>query len=187
MIGPTTAASIWIPPRLANRIRRVGTALGAIALTAAFFVGVGMPVIGLVLPTATGLVFGLTASTSVVLGLLLAVSGVTLIKARGWVSLGRHPGGTDFLFSTHPAAIGAVVLFSTAFGSILCSAFFFAGYSGHITWSDGFHSAKVHPVTPSIVLFLLLPALAVVVTLVNVAVGWPLLRPSQRSIRRYAR
>ncbi|MEU7784353.1 hypothetical protein [Amycolatopsis sp. NPDC049159] len=187
MIGPAAAAGIWIPPKLAHRIRRVCTTLGAATLAAALLVGVGMPVIGPALPTATSPVTMLTTSAGIFLGLFLAVSGVTMTMARGWVSLGRHPGGTDFLFDARPAATGTVVLFTAAAASMLSALFFFVSYTANITWSNGPHPVNVHPVTPSIVLFLLLPVLAVGLTLVNLLVGWPLFRPSQRSIQRYAR
>ena len=45
----------------------------------------------------------------------------------------------------------------------------------------------VHLVTPGIVAYLFLPAIAVVLCAVNVLVGWPLFRPSRRTLRRYAR
>ncbi len=187
MTGPASAAGIWIPPRLAHRIRRFGTVTGAVTLVAAVVVGVGMPVIGPALPTASGPVTMLTTSSGVFLGLFLAVSGVTMTVARGWVSLGRHPGGTDFLFNARPAATGTVVLVAAAVGSVLSALFFYASYTANITWADRSHATNVHPVTPSIALFLLLPALAVGLTLVNLLLGWPLFRPSPRTIQRYAR
>ncbi|WP_284747990.1 hypothetical protein [Amycolatopsis sp. RTGN1] len=187
MIGPAPASSIWIPPKLAHRIRRVGTVSGAVTLAAAALVGVGMPVIGPSLPTATSPVTMLTTSAGIFLGLFLAVSGVTMTMARGWVSLGRHHTGTDFIFDARPAATGSVVLLSAAAASILSALFFYTSYTANITWSSGPHAANVHPVTPSIALFLLLPALAVGLTLANLVVGLPLFRPSQRTIQRYTR
>lgn len=187
MTGPASAAGIWIPPRLAHRIRRLGSVSGAVTLAAAVLVGVGMPVIGPALPTATGPVTMLTTSSGIFLGLFSAAAGVTMTVARGWVSLGRHPGGTDFLFDVRPAATGAVVLVAAAVGSILSALFFYTSYTANITWTDRPHATNVHPVTPSIALFLLLPALAVVLCAVNLLVGWPLFRPSPRTIQRYAR
>ncbi|MEU0792572.1 hypothetical protein ABZ342_21075 [Amycolatopsis sp. NPDC005961] len=188
MIGPAQVNSpIWVPPKLAHRIRRLGSVLGAVTLAAALLVGIGMPVIGPVLPTATGPVTMLTTSAGVFLGLFLAVSGVTMTMARGWVSLGRHAGGTGFLFDARPAATGAIVLVAGAVGSILSALFFLTSYTANITWTGGPHATNVHPVTPPIALFLLLPVLAVGLTLVNLVVGWPLFRPSQRTIQRYAR
>ncbi|GLY41472.1 hypothetical protein Amsp01_074950 [Amycolatopsis sp. NBRC 101858] len=184
MIGSAPVPSIWIPPKLAHRIRRVSTAAGAVTLAAALVVGVGMPMIGPALPTATSPVTMLTTSSGIFLGLFLAVSGVTMTVARGWVSLGRHPGGRDFILDARPAATGSVVLVSAAVASILSALFFYTSYTATITWSSGPHPANVHPVTPSIALFLLLPALAVGLTLANLVVGWRLFRPSQQTIRR---
>jgi hypothetical protein len=180
-------AGIWIPPKLAHRIRRVGTTAGAVTLAAAVVVGVGMPVMGPGLPTATSPVTMLTTSAGIFLGLFLAVSGVTMTVARGWISLGRHRTGTDFIFDARPAAIGAIVLVAAAVASVLSALFFYTSYTANITWTSGSHPANVHPVTPSIALFLLLPALAVGLTLANLVVGWRLFRPSPRTVQRYAR
>jgi hypothetical protein len=187
MIGPAPVPSIWIPPELAHRIRRVGTASGAVTLAAAVLVGVGMPVAGPSLPTATSPVTMLTTSAGIFLGLFLAVSGVTMTLARGWVSIGRHQGGTDFILDARPAATGSVVLVAAAVASLLSALFFYTSYTANITWSSSPHPANVHPVTPSIALFLLLPALAVGLTLTDLVVGWRMFRPSQRTIQRYAR
>jgi hypothetical protein len=184
MIGHAPVPNIWIPPGLAHRIRRVGTASGAVTLAAAVLVGVGMPVIGPSLPTATSPVTMLTTSAGIFLGLFLAVSGVTMTMARGWVSIGRHQGGTDFILDARPAATGSVVLLAAAVASVLSALFFYTSYTANITWSSGPHPTNVHPVTPSIALFLLLPALAVGLTLTNLVVGWRVFRPSQRTIRR---
>jgi hypothetical protein len=184
MIGSAPVSSIWIPPKLAHRIRRVGTAAGTVTLAAAVLVGVGMPVLGPSLPTATGPVTMLTTSAGIFLGLFLAVSGATMTMARGWVSIGRHHAGTDFILDARPAATGTVVLVAAAAASILSALFFYTSFTANITWTSGPHPTNVHPVTPSILLFLLLPALAVGLTLANLVVGWPMLRPSQRTIRR---
>jgi hypothetical protein len=178
---------VWIPPKLAHRIRHVGTTAGIVTLAAAALVGIGMSTIGPALPTATGPVTLLTTSAGIFLGLFLAVSGITMTMARGWVSLGRHPGGTDFILDTRSAATGAVVLVSAAVASLLSALFFYTSYTANITWTGGPHPSNVHPVTPPIFLFLLLPALAVGLTLTNLLVGWPIFRPSQRTIHRYQR
>jgi hypothetical protein len=129
----------------------------------------------------------LTTSAGIFLGLFLAVSGVTMTMAGGWVSLGRHRVGTDFILDARPAATGSVVLLAAAVASMLSALFFYTSYTANITWSNGPHPTNVHPVTLSIALFLLLPALAVGLTLANLVVGWRMFRPSQRTIRRCAR
>ncbi|MGW4524292.1 hypothetical protein [Amycolatopsis sp. NPDC004378] len=71
--------------------------------------------------------------------------------------------------------------------SLLCTLFFGATFTANITWNDAPHPANVHPVTPAIALYPMLPLVAVGLTVTNLVVGWPLFRPSQRTILRYAR
>jgi hypothetical protein len=176
MIHTTRAPRIWIPPRLARRIQRTCPAFGVPTMAAGVVVGVLMPVLGRLLPAATGAVILMTTSTGIFLGLFLLVSGATMTMARGWVSVGHHQGGAGYLLDARSASFAVGPLGVAAGAAFLSSVFFFASFS-----------ANVHPVTTGIVLYLLFPAITVVLTLTNLVIGLPLFRSSQRTIQRYAR
>jgi hypothetical protein len=187
MIHTARAPRIWIPPRLARRIQRTCPAFGVPTMAVGVLVGVLMPVLGRLLPAATGAVTLLTTSTGIFLGLFLLVSGATMTMARGWVSVGHHQGGAGYLLNARAASFAVGPLGVAAGAAFLSSVFFFVSFSANLTWSSGPHSANVHAVTMGIFLYLLFPAITVVLTLTNLVIGLPLFRSSQRTIQRYAR
>ncbi|WP_439376669.1 hypothetical protein [Amycolatopsis lexingtonensis] len=174
---------ILIPPRMAARFHGRCLVLGAVTVSAGVLVGLGIAVGGLLLPGGSGPMFAMTAATGVFLGLFLLVSGVTMTLARHWVTtipqghvLDRQKSGLALYPLAVPAGAG-----------LFTSLFFYVTVMGRFTWSAENVTRTVHLVTPGVVAYLALPAVAVALCVVNLLVGRPLFHPSQRTIQRYAR
>jgi hypothetical protein len=154
---------------MAARFRGSCLVLGVITAGASVLVGIGIPVGGLLLPRGTAPAFAMTVVTGVSLALFLLVSGVTMTLARSWVT--TVPRG--HVLDRRKSAMALYPLGVPAGAAILTSSFFLATLLGRIA--------------PGTVAYLCLPAIAVVLCVVNFLVGLPLFRPSQRTIQRYAR
>ena len=103
--------------------------------------------------------------------------------ARGWVT--TVPQG--YLLDRRKSGLAIGPLAVPAGAGLMTSFFFYVSFMGRFTWSAEKVTGVVHLVTPGIAAYLFLPAIAVVLCAVNVLVGWPLFRPSRRTIQRYAR
>jgi hypothetical protein len=176
--------SIWIPPRMAARFRGSCLVLGVVTVGAGVLVGFGIPIGGLLLPgKKTGPMFVSTVATGLFLSLFLLTSGVTMTLAHGWVT--TVPQG--YLLDRQKSAMALYPLGVPVGAGLFTSWFFYVNFIGRFTWSAEDVTSTVHLVTPGIVAYLFLPAIAVVLCAVNLVIGRPLFRPSQRTIQRYAR
>jgi hypothetical protein len=175
--------SIRIPPRMATRFRDFCLALGVVTVAAGVPVGLGIPIGGILLPGGTGPMLVSTVITGIFLGLFLLVSGVTMTLARGWVT--TVPQG--HLLDRRKSAVALYPLGVPAGAALFTSLIFYATFMGHFTWSADDVTSTVHLMTPGVVAYLVLPAVAVVLCAVNLLIGWPLFKPSARTIQRYAR
>ncbi|WP_370970572.1 hypothetical protein [Amycolatopsis sp. cg9] len=168
---------------MAARLRGPCLTLGAVTVAAGVLIGLGLPIGGVLLPGGSGPMFAMTAATGVFLGLFLLVSGATMTLARQWVTtipqgdvLDRRKSGMALYPLGVPVGAG-----------LFTSLFFYVTFLGRFTWSAENVTRTLHLVTPGVAAYLTLPAVAVALCVVNVLVAWPLFRPSQRTIERYAR
>jgi hypothetical protein len=168
---------------MAMRFQGPCLVLGVVTVSAGVLVGFGIPIGGLLLPGRTGPMLLSTVTTGVSLGLFLLVSGVTMTLARGWVT--TVPQG--YLLDRRKSAMALYPLGVPACAGLFAWLFFSVSFMSRFTWSAENVTSIVHLVTPGIVAYLFLPAIAVVLCVVNFLVGLPLFRPSQRTIQRYAR
>ncbi|VVJ24414.1 Uncharacterised protein [Amycolatopsis camponoti] len=168
---------------MAARFRSSCLSLGVVSVAGGVLVGFGISIGGVLLPGRSGAMLVSTVATGVSLGLFVLVSGVTMTLARGWVT--TLPQG--HLLDRRKSALALYPLGVPAGAGLFASSIFYVTFTARFTWSAEEVTRTVHLVTPGIAAYLFLPAIAVVLCMVNLVVGWPLFRPSQRTIQRYAR
>ncbi|MEU8638699.1 YbaB/EbfC family nucleoid-associated protein [Amycolatopsis sp. NPDC048633] len=166
---------VWLPPRLATKIRRTLPLLGGVTTLVALAMCVAVPVLGYSLPTSHSATNGISVMFGMFSAVLLLMSGIALVFAPAWVEVGHHPGGA---MSVGPLCGGSV--------SVVVLPLFFFFYSGGLTWSEPQADGDIQ-ITFGIFVFMMMPLIAVALGVVDAVVGWPLLRPSPRTIQRYAR
>jgi hypothetical protein len=178
-------AYAWIPPRMAVKIRRTLPLLGALSTVAALAIGTAALVMGYSLPISHNAANGIGVMLGVFCAVFLLISGVTLLFAPAWVETGHHASGTGYILRLRPAYLSAGPLCAGSC-SLLTFPFFYFFSTGSLTWSAPGPDGSI-PITSGILVYLLLPLVAFALGVVDLLVGWPLLRPSPRTIHRYQR
>jgi hypothetical protein len=180
-------AYVWLPPRLTAKLKRTLPLLGALSTVVAMAMLVAVPVLGYSLPTSRDPANGISVMLGLFSAVLLLMSGVALLFAPAWVEVGYHPGGTGHILRLRPAAVSTGPLCGGCL-SVVVLPLFYLFYATPLTWSDPGPDNPYHytQVTFGIVVFLLLPLVAVVLGVVDAVVGWPVLRPSRRTLHRYS-
>ncbi|MFG1642347.1 hypothetical protein ACGFMK_18835 [Amycolatopsis sp. NPDC049252] len=181
-------AYAWIPPRLVTRLRRTLPLLGALTTVVAVAMCVAVPVLGYSLPTSHDAANGIPVMLGVFSAVLLLMTGLALLFAPTWVEVGYHRAGTGHILRLRPAAISVGPLCGGCVSVVILPLFYLV-YGSKLTWSDP-GPDNPHGYTQisfGIFVFLVMPLVAFVVGCVDVAIGLPVLRPSTRTIQRYAR
>ncbi|WP_410630124.1 hypothetical protein [Amycolatopsis sp. cmx-4-83] len=181
-------AYVWLPPRLVAKLKRTLPLLGGLTTALALAMAVAVPVMGYRLPTSHSATNGISVMLAMFSAVLLLMSGVALLFAPAWIEVGHHPGGTGHVLRLRPASISAGPLCGGC-ASIVVLPLFYLFYATPLTWSD---PGPVNPhgytqITFGIFVYLVMPLIAFALGVVDAVIGWPLLRPSQRTIQRYAR
>ncbi|WP_372672110.1 hypothetical protein [Amycolatopsis kentuckyensis] len=178
-------AYVWIPPRLAAKLKRTLPLLGAVTTVVALAMCVAVPVMGYTLPTSENVTNGISVMLGMFSAVLLLMSGIALLFAPTWVEVGHHPGGTGHILRLRPASMSVGPLCGGGV-SVVVLPLFYLFYSSGLTWSEPQAEGDVQ-ITFGIFVFLIMPLIAFALGVVDVVVGWPVLRPSPRTIQRYAR
>lgn len=180
-------AYVWIPPRMVAKLKRTLPLLGAVTTAVALAMCVAVPVMGYSLPTQHSATNGISVMVAMFSAVLLLMSGVALLFAPTWVEVGHHPGGSGHILRLRPASVSVGPLCGGA-ASIVGLPLFYLFYATPLTWSD---PGPDNPhgyikITFGIAVYLLMPLVAFALGVVDVAIGWPLLRPSRETIHRYS-
>ena len=180
-------AYVWLPPRLAAKLKRTLPLLGGFTTVVALAMCIAVPVLGYTLPTSHDAANGISVMLGMFSAVLLLISGVALLFAPAWVEVGHHPGGTGHILRLRPAAMSAGPLCGGCV-SVVVLPLFYLFYTAPLTWSDpGPDNPHDYTrITFGILVFMLLPLVAFVLGVVDVVVGWPLLRPSRATLHRYS-
>lgn len=181
-------AYVWIPPRLAAKLKRTLPLLGGVTTVVALAMCIAVPVMGYTLPTSEDVTNGISVMLGVFSAVLLLISGIALLFAPSWVEVGHHPGGTGHILRLRPASMSVGPLCGGSV-SVVVLPLFYLFYATPLTWSDP-GPDNPHGYTQisfGIFVFLIMPLIAFALGVVDVVIGWPVLRPSPRTIQRYAR
>lgn len=168
-------AYVWLPPRLAAKLKRTLPLLGGVTTGVALAMCVAVPVLGYTLPTSHDAANGISVMLAMFSAVLLLMSGVALLFAPAWVEVGHHPGGTGHILRLRPAAMSTGPLCGGCV-SIVVLPLFYLFYATPLANTQ---------ITFGILVFLLLPLIAFALGVVDVVVGWPVLRPSRQTLHRY--
>ncbi|MBE8521601.1 hypothetical protein ILP97_29630 [Amycolatopsis sp. H6(2020)] len=181
-------AYVWLPPRLAAKLKGTLPLLGGVTTVIALAMCVAVPVLGYTLPTSHDAANGIPVIFGMFSAVMLLMSGIALLFAPAWVEVGHYPGGTGHILRLRPAAVSVGPLCGGAV-SIVGLPLFYLFYTAPLTWSD---PGPDNPhgyirITFGIFVFMVMPLIAVVLGVVDVIVGLPVLRPSPQTLRRYHR
>jgi len=177
-------AYVWIPPRLATKLKRTLPLLGGVTTVVALAMCVAVPVLGYTLPTSGDVTNGISVMLGVFSAVLLLMSGIALLFAPTWVEVGHYPGGTGHILRLRPAAMSVGPLCGGSV-SVVVLPLFYLFYATPLTWAAP-PSEEYTQITFGIFVFMIMPLIAFALGVVDAVVGWPVLRPSPRTIQRYA-
>ncbi|WP_290056066.1 hypothetical protein [Amycolatopsis solani] len=178
-------AYVWLPPRLTAKLKRTLPLLGGLTTVVALAMCVAVPVLGYTLPSSHSVTSDIPVICGLFSAVMLLMSGIALLFAPAWVEVGHHPGGTGHILRLRPASASIGPLCGGSV-SVVGLPLFYLFYSGNLTWSEPQAAGDIQ-ITSGIFVFMIMPLVAVALGVVDVVVGWPVLRPSQRTIQRYAR
>ncbi|MEA5362242.1 hypothetical protein VA596_22085 [Amycolatopsis sp., V23-08] len=178
-------AYVWIPPRMATRLRRTLPLLGGFTTVVAVAMCIAVPVLGYTLPTSHNAANGIPVMLGVFSAVMLLMTGIALLFAPTWVEVGHHRAGTGPILRLRPASISVGPLCGGAV-SIVVMPLFYLSYSSGLTWSEPQVDGEIQ-ISFGIFVFMVMPLVAFVLGCVDLAIGLPVLRPSPRTIQRYAR
>jgi hypothetical protein len=178
-------AYAWIPPRLVTKLRRTLPLLGALTTIVAVAMCIAVPVMGYSLPTSHNAANGIPVMLGIFSAVLLLMSGIALLFAPTWVEVGHHRTGTGYILRLRPAYMSVGPLCGGCV-SVVVLPLFYLFYSSRLTWSEPQADGEIQ-ITFGIFVFMVMPLVAFILGCVDVAIGLPALRPSPRTIQRYAR
>jgi hypothetical protein len=178
-------AYVWIPPRLAAKLKGTLPLLGGVTTVIALAMCVAVPVLGYTLPTSHNAANGIPVMFGLFSAVMLLMSGIALLFAPAWVEVGHYPGGTGHILRLRPASVSVGPLCGGAV-SIVGWPLFYLFYAAPLTWSEPQAAGEIQ-ITFGIFVFMIMPLVAVVLGVVDVVVGLPALRPSPQTLHRYSR
>lgn len=175
-----------LPPCLARKIQIWSVLIGSLSIVLSVVIGILAVAIAYQLPTATWATTGLVTTMGGLSAFFYFFSGVTLTFAPVYAGNGH----LNVTFATKARRVLVTLCAGTALTTII-SVFFFTGtVSASVNTASDPINRQLYgdqPVgyTPSTIGYLILLAMPLLLSIFNVIVGWRLLRPARRLLRKY--
>lgn len=173
-----TAPDRWLPPALVEAIRATTTRWGSASAVLGLMLINAMPVFGYLLPTSYDVTTVFTVGLGTLASACLLMSGIGLLIARSYVATGYLRYRKEYL------ALG--VQLGTVIPGWLVTIVFILWYSAVVVTSGSYKGQEQLHFTASIVLYMLLPVVAMLVNSVNLIIVFSLFFPSPRKLNKYA-
>ncbi|MFI9451880.1 hypothetical protein [Amycolatopsis sp. NPDC052450] len=173
-----TEAYRWLPPGMIGRIREIATSLGAGTAVIGVAIAIVLPIEGYNLhPSYNYLTSRMTVTMGVLVAACLIGSGIAMLTSRLHVATGYVRVKSAILVRGVEAGTFAGALFGTSI--------FLVFHLSEIGSSGQYDPQDRIEVTPGIVMYTLLPVLALILTIVNAVVAHRLLFPTAEKVRKH--
>ncbi|WP_208720043.1 hypothetical protein [Amycolatopsis circi] len=175
---PAMAPDRWLPPGLMRTIRATTMRWGLASAVLGLLMIIAMPVFGYLLPTSYDVTTVVTVGLGSLASAFLLLSGIGMLIARSYVATGYLRYRKEYL------AIG--IQLGTVIPGWLVTIAFVLWYIVVVTTSGNYIGQEQLHFTVPIVLYLLLPVVAMLINSINLIIVFSLFFPSPRRLSRYS-
>jgi hypothetical protein len=172
-----TEAYRWLPPGMISTIREIATSLGAGTGVIGLVLVIVIPIEGHILPTSRAGANVVTVGMASFAAATLLLSGIAMMVARSCVRTGY--------VETKGAILVRGVEAGMCAGAVFATAIFLIFYVPWVAASGQYNPQDRIEFTPGIVMYILLPVLAMVLTIVNLVVAHRLLFPTVEKVQKH--
>ena len=181
MINPYPSAAApdrRLPSALVEAIRATTMRWGSASAVLGLFMIIAMPVFGYLLPTSYDVTTVLTVGLGILASACLLLSGIGLLVARSYVATGYLRYRKEYL------VLG--IQLGTVIPGWLVTIVFVIWYSVVVATSGSYKGQEQLHFTVPIVLYMLLPVVAMLINSINLVIVFSLFFPSPRKLSKYA-
>ncbi|WP_233599331.1 hypothetical protein [Amycolatopsis sp. WAC 01375] len=166
-----------LPPAMIGAIREIATSLGIGTGAVGLTMVVVIQIAGRILPTSSDGANVVTMGMATFAAVALLLSGIAMMTVRSLVRTGSVETKGAILLRGVEAGLCGGALFATAI--------FLIFYVSRVASSGRYDPQDRIEVTPGIVMYTLLPVLALILTIVNAVVAHRLLFPTVEKVRNH--
>ncbi|MGP4019343.1 hypothetical protein [Saccharopolyspora sp. 5N708] len=184
--SPAYHGFVALPPRLAQRIRSSSALIGSLSIGLSVIIGIVIVAVGHQLPTSTWATMAIAIWMGALSAFFHLFSGVTLATGPTHVKNGY----LNLTSASKARRLLVIFLGGTVFPTMI-SIFFFTGAVEASVEASGdplyrqLHGQLVG-YTPSIIGYLILLGAPLLLSTLNMIIGWRLLRPSPGLVHKYS-